>query len=228
MLKKVAIVGTASGWERAPWDDPEWEMWGLNDGYLQHGADRHCTRWFELHGDTPLTRARRRYDHFERIAEMEIPVYYLHGAPPAPQALKLDVEPLARIGRDYFACTNAYQIALALSEGFTSIALYGTPLMSAREAAVERPCVSWWLGLAEGRGVTVTVDHDFKAALLVHPHRYAYHDAEERETTYWLCKELYNGLYEWLDRESTTISRSRLIHDASSRPGPAALVALDA
>lgn len=199
---KVAILGTAPGWERAPWQDADWELWGLNDAYHLFAPDQVCTRWFELHGDTPLTRSRRPADHFERIAALDMPVYYLHGEPPTPTAIKLDVKRLASVGRDYFACTNAYQIALALSLGATEIALYGTPLQSNREVVVERPCVSYWLGLAEGRGVKVSVHHDNVVGLMSHPYRYALEDADERELTYWACESVRGSLDYWLPREA--------------------------
>ena len=196
---KVALVGTAPGWEEAPWGNPAWDIWGLNDAYQLFGADRHCTRWFELHGDTPLTRARRPPDHFERIAAMNIPVYYLHGDPPAPQARRFPVEEAARVGRDYFACTTAYQIALTLLEDADEIAPYGMPFQGNREVVVERPCVSWWLGLAEGRGVRVTVP---AFELLYHPFRYALEDEHERRSVYRASWHVRESLNRWLPAEA--------------------------
>ncbi len=211
---KVAILGTAAGWERAPWQDAEWELWGLNDAYRLFAPDQVCTRWFELHGDTPLTRVRRPADHFDQIAKLDMPVYYLHGETPTPTAIKLDVKRLAAVGRDYFACTNAYQIALALSLGATEIALYGTPLQANREVVVERPCVAYWLGLAEGRGVKVSVHHDNSIGLMRHPYRYALEDADERELTYWACESVRQSLDWWLPREAERLGISETIDAA--------------
>ena len=217
---KVALVGLAPGWEAAPFGDPAWEVWSVNDGYRLFGPDRPCTRWFELHGDSSLTRARRAPDHFDRLREMEIPVYYLHGAPPAPKALRLRPDQLALVGRDYFACTVAYMIALALHEGFGEIALYGLPLLANREVVVERPCVTWWLGLAEGRGVTVTVgDHgDLNSrGLLDHPFPYALEDWDERAYTFWEAQSCYQSLADWLPAEA---GRLGLRGDSVVRAGP--------
>ena len=202
MTKKVAIIGLAGGWQSAPWGDPSWERWSINDGYLLFGPDRKCTRWFELHGDTPLTRARRNPDHFDRIRAMDIPVYYLHGNPPAPNAIKLDADALAAVWRDYFTWTGSYQVALALTEGFLEIAVYGAPLTGNREAVVERPCMAWWLGLAEGHGITVTVHHDDPTGLLRHPYRYALEDHEERTATYYASLALRSSLDAWLPLEA--------------------------
>lgn len=210
---KVAIVGHAQGWDAAPFEDPTWDVWGLNDGYLLYPEGR-ITRWFELHGDTPLTRSRRPPDHFERLGTLGIPVYYLTGDPPCASAVKYPLEAAIAVGRDYFACTNAYQIALALHEGATEIALFGAPLQANREVVVERPCVAWWLGLAEGRGVRVTVNNgDRTIGLLQHPFRYAFDDESERLSVYGESLRVGQSLGSWLLAEA---SRLGLVDDESS------------
>ena len=84
------------------------------------------------------------------------------------------VDYLADKYRDYFSCTFAYQIALAIDEGFEEIAMHGLELAfgTQREATVERACVNYWLGLAEGKGIKITVPkNDF---VLSHWHRYGF------------------------------------------------------
>ena len=182
---KVAILGTAAGWERAPFNKKDWEVWGLNDAYLRltddHGHLR-ADRWFEIHPNSALTQRRRPPDHQKRLADMTIPVYSLYAGNPwrVKQPKQLPLPTLVKTGRDYFACTVAYQIALALSEGVKELAIYGVALVGAREALVERPCVEWWLGLAEGRGVRVTIDHDEPIGLGRQAYAYGLQDQEER------------------------------------------------
>lgn len=207
---KVAIVGTAPYDEPVPFGEPGWEVWGLNDGYTRFPEDLPAfTAWWEIHGDTELTRARRPEGHFARVAAMGIPLYYLHGEPPNSQSVHLDVDALATVGRDYFACTMAYQMALALSMGATEIALFGIPLMGAREIVVERPCMSYWVGLAEGRGVPVRVCHTQAVGLMRYPHRYAYHDTQEREDAYWATVRLTDDTNYWLPEEARRIAATR-------------------
>ena len=193
---KVAILGMATGWQDAPWGDPAWERWWLNDAHVMIPKGRTCTAWWELHGDTPLTRDRRPANHFEVIKAMDIPVYYLHGDPPTPNAIKLNIDELAAVGRDYFACTFAYQIAHAMKLGATEIALYGVALQTNREIVVERPCVAYWLGLAEGRGITVS------SHLLHHPYRYALDDENERRWSMYAAMKARESISAWLPREA--------------------------
>ena len=88
-----------------------------------------------------------------------VPIYTTEPFPANPNAVVFPVDALAAQYRDYFTCTFAYQIALALSEGFKEIAVHGLELAigTQREATVERACVDWWLGFAQGKGVTVTI-----------------------------------------------------------------------
>lgn len=46
--KKVAIVGTSHSWHMAPFDDPDVEIWGVNNGFINMG-DKRVSRWFDLH-----------------------------------------------------------------------------------------------------------------------------------------------------------------------------------
>lgn len=208
---KVAIVGAApTGGAAIPFGEPGWEVWGLNDLYVIYCGDgpndpKPFTAWWELHGDTPLTRDRRPENHFERVRAMNIPVYYLHGNPPTPDAIKLDTDELVPIGRDYFACTFAYQIALAMKQGATEIAMYGTPLATNREIVVERPCVAWWLGLAEGRGIKVSVHHSSPSGLMYHPYRYALEDEDERKWSMYAAIRTRDSLDSWLPREAARL-----------------------
>ena len=210
----VAILGMAPGFEQAFEASPPYtEYWGLNDLYLRLSPAqlKKMTRWFELHPDTPLTRARRSPDHWASVAALHVPVYRFSPQASIPSGRVFPLEQAIAAGRDYFACTMAYQIALALSEGVTRLGLYGTPLCGTlREALVERPCVEWWLGLAEGRGVEVIIAHDEMMGLGRHPYRYADQDEDERLATYEYCWQHQMHGLNWLIQETERLVQSKL------------------
>lgn len=206
---KVAIFGTAQGWQETPFNDPSYEIWGLNDSYelLSDSQLRRISRWFELHGDTALTRSRRPTEHWQRLSalgERGVPVYTLFDLPEVVAAIRLDLVPLVAI-KDYFACTCAYQIALAICEGATTIELYGTPFLGPREALVERPCVEWWLGFADGKGVTTKVHHDYTHGLGRHSYRYAADDPNERLDVLRFVKYERDLASAWLQSEEVRL-----------------------
>jgi len=205
MNTHIAILGNAPGFERAPWQNPAWEMWALNDAYLSL-APAHMgrvTRWFELHQNTALTQHRRPANHWLTLAALGIPVYTFARLPRIEHQVLYPLEAIERaMPRAYFACTFSYQIALALFEGATAIGLYGTPLVGNREALVERPCVEWWLGYAEGKGVTIHVDHNESEGLMTHEYQYAKDDPHERMTTFHYVLQHQRYLTDWLMREA--------------------------
>jgi hypothetical protein len=154
--KKVAIVGfSSSSRHLAPWTDPEFEIWGMNQAY-EH-FERRPDRWFEIHmADAQPDPGTPTY-HSD-LATMCCPIYMLDVEPQIPMSVKF---PLTRVlsiaDRGYFTSTAAYMVALAISEGFEEIAAYGIDCTVGTEYEVQKPCLEWWLGIAMGRGIKVTI-----------------------------------------------------------------------
>src|SRR5437867_1937095 len=73
--KKVAIVGFATNTlHLVPWYDPEFELWGLNQGYahFMRRGDRH----FEMHQPEYVADARDP-DYMKFLATCQVPVYMI-------------------------------------------------------------------------------------------------------------------------------------------------------
>lgn len=173
--KKVAIIGCGRSRDKAPYDDKEFEFWGLNE-IPQSRAER----WFELH---PMEVQSGR--EMEWLQKCKKPVYLIECNDLVPQGVRYPIEKVLTVSgaKDYFTSTFAYQVALAIYEGFEEIGLWGVPFFagSPREQTVERMCVEWWLGLATGKGIKVTTVSADK--LIYHPHRYGYDYYEEKRYT---------------------------------------------
>lgn len=172
--KRVAIVGFASSSrDAAPWLDPAYELWGLNQGY-QH-FQRRPDRWFELH--QPEAQADPAVPtYFADLSALAIPIYMVDVDPRFGTSVKYPLDRVrgvapAAYGR-YFTSTMAYLVALALAEGFEEIAIYGVDCTVGTEYADQKPCLEAWLGLAMGRGVTVTIPPT--SALMRAPNLYGY------------------------------------------------------
>ena len=158
--RKVAIVGNGvvgaadGGRDQAPYGDSDWCVWALNEIWQPA-----FTRHFELHpmrvqDDRDLTVLR----------QLTVPTYVLEETPLVPRGVRFPLDQLRAQPwhRDYFTCTFAYQIALAINEGFEQIGLWGVGLWAgtARERTTELACVEYWMGLARGRGIVVDPDSD--------------------------------------------------------------------
>jgi len=163
--KKVAITGAGTSMSQLPWDDETYECWSINNFWnaMRDPSDGtlRADRWFELH--TPTEPIQDKYD-MEWLRECPVPIYTTEPFPENKNAIVYPVEMLSEKYRPYFSCTFAYQIALCLHEGIEELAVHGLELAygTQREATVERACVNWWLGLAEGQGMKITIpDGDF-------------------------------------------------------------------
>ena len=200
--QKVLIVGGGVSRYWAPLDDPTYEVWCCNDlaSICVDSLGRfRADRWFELHVRDAAVEWRRRADFWEWLSTMPVPLYQFSRRDSA-QSLEYPLETVIRAGRDYFGCTFAYQIGLAIAEGFDTIALYGVDLGTAREATVERATVEWWAGYAEGQGLTIEWPPCTREMIRCghHPYRYGHPDH---------CEDERALVYDWIrDRYQPTLS----------------------
>lgn len=174
-LRKVAIVAGGPSKRDAPLTDPSWEIWGLNVvPVLDATGALRADRWWEMH---PLE-AQNAQD-LAWLARCPLPVYMPSLSPEVPNAVRYPLEAVP--GPRYYACSFAYQLALALHEGFRVVGLYGVdlPLGSFRERTVEWACVAWWIGFLEGRGVEVVIPDS--SPLGKHPGLYGYQYTLEKD-----------------------------------------------
>ena len=147
--RKVVIYGAGYGKTEAPLNDPDWEVWALNlIPPLDFAGRLRCDRWWDIH-----QRVAQTSDDLRWIAACPVPIYVPDDLVDAGRNCVRF--PLEKVYAGPFACTFAYQIALALTEGFTHIGLYGVELAygTRRERTVEWASVNWWMGYAEAKGV---------------------------------------------------------------------------
>ncbi len=184
-VRKVAIVGYTTTKDMAPYDDKEFEIWGLNDLYKHI---KKYDRWFQIH--TPET-VDRTYEqnpqtrvpwgtHKADLAKMGIPVYMQDVEPDIPNSIKYPLdEIIEHFGSDYFTNSISYMIALAVMEGFEEIHVYGVDMATTQDSeyAHQRPSCEFWLGIAMGRGIKVYIPDE--ADLLKTRFMYGYEDEKK-------------------------------------------------
>lgn len=184
----IAIVAYGATKILAPWDDPSWTMWSMNDAYA-HFAKR-LSALFEMHPISHYTdHAQYVDDHESRMADLahRIRVYLAFPNPKIPDAILYPLEEVVPYGRDYFQSTLPYMIGEAIRRIVESqkakdgvflpkIGLWGCDMQLTSEYAKERACTEYWLGRAEGYGIEVTVPDD--SPILKAGYRYGYETAE--------------------------------------------------
>jgi hypothetical protein len=152
---KVAIVGSApSSQALAPYDDPEWQIWGLNDS---HGDLPRWDRWFQIHSRQIIAGLKNAEEHTAWLKAQDKPIYMIDHYPDIPASVKFPKdEIIQRFGR-YFNNTVSWLIGKALMEGATSIAVYAVDMAAASEYGTQRPSCEYMIGIARGMGVEVII-----------------------------------------------------------------------
>lgn len=189
--KKIAIVAKApSTRDLAPYDDPDWEIWGLGDQAMPTYPNpvKKWDRWFEIH-DLDSGFQRWRQDYVEWLKQDHGKPLYINA--PNPEVPSAVVYPRREIfayfdqflkNQDgepvhYFTNSISWMLALAIYEGATEIGIYGVDMAQhgvglRSEYAYQRPSVELWLGIAAGKGIKVTIPKE--SDLCKTPHLYGY------------------------------------------------------
>lgn len=173
--KKVALVGYAAASRGlAPFNDPEYEIWGLNQ--VNRWIPR-ADRWFENHREWN-TYVVEGTDYKEFLTTLPIPVYMSYPDPIIPNAMQYPKDKLVEtFGLEYLTSTIAQMLALAIYEEFTEIGLYGIDLVVGDEYSYQRPCAEFWLGIAHAKGINVRLPHS--SALLKSRFTYGYRNGND-------------------------------------------------
>jgi len=168
--KKVAIVGFANGRDKAPFDNPDYEIWTVNN--LHQFVPRQ-DRMFEIHQrwtwDGQL-HGKPADEHVKFMQTCGIPVYNCQVFDDIPTSIRYPIELMTeefgmqRAGfsnpnhKDgYWTNTISMMIALAIYEKFDVIEVYGVDMAVGTEYNEQRPSCEYYLGIAKGRGIEVKI-----------------------------------------------------------------------
>lgn len=199
--RKVAIIGKApSSVALAPYDDPAWEIWILNT----LGSNKEVPRWdrqYELH-DLERTQDKAYGNYYQWLKQQSTGErqLFLRDDPPEEfghAAKKYPLDEIRKVfsalPRIYLTNTVSLMIAHALYEQATGevkideIGLWGVDMAQhglkmgnaswfTSEYAKQRPSCEFWVGIACGMGIRVTVPA--QSDLLRAPCVYGYHHTE--------------------------------------------------
>jgi hypothetical protein len=225
--KKVVIAAFASTADTTTLfaEDPTWEIWCLNNGYeLPHYYDAEgrfrADRHFEMH---PVNV--QPANDLNWLHACPVPLYVLDLNDPVPGGYSPNAVqfPLAECERafpmpsPYWASTFAYQITLAMLEGFTEIALLGMDFGTPREWLFERPNLLYWTGYAAGRGVRIIWPQ--ASTLFQHGARYGYEYQPEVDWCQQGVDYLFNawGYAERPEAHARRMRREQMIQEAIVR-----------
>lgn len=186
---KVAIMGFSPSWRLAPFDEVEWEIWGMNELYKRLPR---WDRWFELHKRT-VNLDDEGSEHIWKLAALDCPVYMQKHYDDIPASLAYPLDKVTANFRPYLTSTFSFMVALAILEGFEEIGVYGCDTAD-EEWGSQRPSLEYFLGYAEGKGIKVTIPHE--SSLLRAPFIYGYQERHEQQ----FFGKLANYEYDYKER----------------------------
>lgn len=156
-MHSVNIIGRGKGWENAPLDE---YSWGITLTNLNRRVDLVIDmnvyddgRWGEQERQLWLkSRKQAREDQIPYIDLSNYPIDAI----------------VSRFRTDYFTNTVDYAIALAIYRGFKRINLYGINMANGSEYSYQKPGVEFWIGMALGQGINVSIQERYSTLLQSH------------------------------------------------------------
>lgn len=155
-LRKIALIGSAPSISSAPWHDPSWEIWA--HATVHHHCAR-VDRYFDLHPWEWIT-GKQVPGYLKFLQKASVPVYMQTTHAEVPASIRYPRERVMTEFRRYFTSHAAWMMALALTEGVTTLGLWGIHYGHKTEYEQQRAGCEYWMGVCEGRGVQVVTPED--------------------------------------------------------------------
>jgi hypothetical protein len=169
-MSKIAIVGTTASLMDAPYKDESWEIWGLNGAY---SAMPRWDKWFDMHS-LQVLKDNHKPAYFDFLAKAGNKLTLNAEYEEYPDARVFPYKELVEKHGRYFSNTIAWLIALAIEQEPEEIGIWGVNMAQDTEYAHQRPCCEYFLGMAKGVGIKVTVPKG--SELLKSTHLYGVED----------------------------------------------------
>jgi hypothetical protein len=152
--RKIAIVAWAPDTMKlAPWNDPSWQIWVVND----MAASESVPRWdvcFEIHrypfeSENPYRQWMRQH-HGK-------PIFLAELRTEVPDGIALPVAEITSTMGRYFTNSVSWMLATAILVAPEEIGIWGVNMAQDGEYAHQRPSVEFFAGIAFGRGIRLTI-----------------------------------------------------------------------
>ncbi len=174
--KKICIVGFAPGRENAPYDDPSFEFWGVNEMYMAKEVKK-IDVLFELHDYKWIKEGKRYKEHLQWLRDQKtIPIMMQKHFDDIPNSIPFPRKEVEGMFPSYFTNTISWEIALATFIGVDEIHIYGVNMATDIEYQSQRPSCEFFIGYAMGKGIKVYVPPE--SDLLKCFYQYGFEDGE--------------------------------------------------
>lgn len=202
--EKVAIVGFTEHRSETPWDDLEFDIWGLNGLYVYKDC-RRFTRWFDLHPFATIGPER-----IKAYGQMPITVMLQEPHPEVPRSVTFPKAAVERgLGTEYFTNSISWMVGLAICENYREIHIYGVDMAQDTEYRFQRANLEYICGIGKGMGrkIVIATGSDLVSAT----HQYGYGTDSGLRKKYMGKLADISGRMKALDAHIEKATRERLV-----------------
>lgn len=169
--KKVTIMGFAPSWTDTKFDDPDMEIWTLNEAYqLLEQAKvpvNRVGRWFEIHN--PYSPSKNIEAHHKFLKELPMPLIMNKMYEEFPTCVEYPREEIKKyfnenfiiddVGSEFTEFSNSisWMVAMAIHEGYNEIHITGVDMAQKDEYAWQRSSCNFFIGYAAGKGIKILI-----------------------------------------------------------------------
>ncbi len=159
---KLVILGSADPTRgMAPYDDDDYEIWGLSVITTFPDVKR-LDVLFEMH---PEEYYERDPNVLKRLQGLGKPLYMLKKRDDIPTAMAYPMDMIMTKYRAYHTSSISYMMVLAYHSFLTTgkpkcVELYGVHMNVEEEYKEQRPCCEYWLGCMEAAGIEIVLPDD--------------------------------------------------------------------
>lgn len=153
-MRKIAIVAKGGTSSLAPWNS-DWEIWGIP--WIKYP---NVDLLFEVHHQDIYDKSKQEsYYHDQKwIENIKCPIYCVDSRLHLPNAIRYPIEDILNsLPIPYLENSIAYMLALAIYQNVDEIGLWGVHMRGIHEYEAERPSVTYLIGLAQGKGIKITI-----------------------------------------------------------------------
>ena len=162
--KSLAIVGSHPDTrEKAPYNDPEWDVWLFNEAPQKPEIYRSWDASFQLHKPEVYASEHNwvNKDHWNWLQQDhgDKTIWMQEVDPRVPNSKKYPLDDVLKlVPYKYLRSTPAMALALGILLGYDTIAIYGSDLTSNTEYQYQAINYAFWIGFAHGRGIDLRLE----------------------------------------------------------------------
>ena len=170
-MKKIALVASGPTYKKAPFSNPEWEIWANAPWVMRDILPVEPDYWFELHAYEDLksqkngimqkrafgvkTTAEKYYK--KMITRIPAPVYMQRKYEFAQNSIAYPLEKVIKKFGAIFTSSASYILGLAILQNPDVIGIWGIHMDSTGEYKRQRECFEYLLNLASFKGIKIKI-----------------------------------------------------------------------